>query len=94
MVKAFTVIDGKNHKEWLKNRTYGIGGSDASAIVGMNPYKTNIELFEEKTGEEDSGRHFPETLCTVWNQGRTINTGIIQVGLFGSTRCPIMKIVY
>ena len=28
----------------------GIGGSDASAVVGMNPYKTNIELFEEKTG--------------------------------------------
>ena len=57
MVKAFTVIDGKNHKEWLKNRTYGIGGSDASAIVGMNPYKTNIELFEEKTG-----RRIPEDI--------------------------------
>lgn len=28
----------------------GIGGSDASAVIGMNPYKTNIELFEEKIG--------------------------------------------
>ena len=28
----------------------GIGGSDASAIVGLNPYKSNIELYEEKTG--------------------------------------------
>lgn len=39
-----------NHEEWLKARTLGIGGSDASAIVGMNPYKTNIEVWQEKTG--------------------------------------------
>lgn len=31
-------------------RTSYIGGSDASAVVGMNPYKTNVELWEEKTG--------------------------------------------
>ena len=34
-------------KEWLKARTK-IGGSDASAIVGMNPYKSNVELWKEK----------------------------------------------
>lgn len=39
-----------NHDEWLLARKNRIGGSDASAIVGMNPYKTNIELWEEKTG--------------------------------------------
>ena len=38
-----------NREEWLKNRTK-IGGSDASAIVGLNPYKTNVELWEEKVG--------------------------------------------
>jgi len=47
---AFTVIDCADHTEWLKAREMGIGGSDASAVVGMNPYKTNIDLFEEKTG--------------------------------------------
>jgi putative phage-type endonuclease len=36
-------------EEWLKNRTW-IGGSDASAIVGLNPYKTNVQLWEEKVG--------------------------------------------
>lgn len=39
-----------NHDEWLMARKNRIGGSDASCIVGMNPYKTNIELWEEKTG--------------------------------------------
>ena len=39
----------KDHDEWLRNRTR-IGGSEASAILGMNPYKTNVELWEEKVG--------------------------------------------
>lgn len=34
--------------EWLCNR-HGIGGSDASAVLGLNPYKTNEELWLEKT---------------------------------------------
>lgn len=50
MCDPYVIIDNKDHEGWLKARTYGIGGSDASAILGMNPYKTNIELFEEKTG--------------------------------------------
>lgn len=40
----------ESREQWLQRRTSFIGGSDASAIVGMNPYKTNVELFEEKTG--------------------------------------------
>lgn len=39
-----------SHEEWLQKRKSYIGGSDASAIVGMNPYVTNVELWEEKTG--------------------------------------------
>ena len=38
-------------EEWLKGRGHTIGGSDASAIVGMNPYKTNQDLWLEKTGQ-------------------------------------------
>lgn len=41
-------------KEWLVERKMGIGGSDASAIVGFNPYKSNIELWEEKTGRRQA----------------------------------------
>lgn len=38
-----------SREEWLQNRKR-IGGSDASAILGRNSYKTNIELWQEKTG--------------------------------------------
>lgn len=41
----------KSHDEWLQARQDHIGGSDASAIIGLNPYKTNIDLYMEKTGQ-------------------------------------------
>lgn len=43
-----------NRSEWLEERKKGIGGSDASIIVGLNPYKNNIELWEEKTGRKQA----------------------------------------
>lgn len=39
----------KNHDEWLANRKR-IGGSDAAAVVGMNPYMSNVDLWEIKAG--------------------------------------------
>lgn len=38
----------KNRSEWLELRFSGIGGSEASVILNENPYKTKLELFEEK----------------------------------------------
>lgn len=37
-------------EEWLAARKNYIGGSDASACVGLNPYKDNVQLWEEKMG--------------------------------------------
>ena len=39
-----------SREEWFKARKNHIGGSDASACVGMNPYKDNVQLWEEKMG--------------------------------------------
>ncbi len=38
---------------WLKERKSGIGASEAAAILGMSQYKTNIRLWEEKTGRRE-----------------------------------------
>ena len=43
-------INKPTREEWLEERRKGIGGSDAATILGLNPYKTNIELWKEKTG--------------------------------------------
>lgn len=43
------LIQLNSREEWLEARK-GIGGSDAASIVGMNPWRDNVELWEEKTG--------------------------------------------
>ena len=40
-----------SHEEWLERRKHTIGGSDAAAIVGLNPYSSQYSLFAEKTGK-------------------------------------------
>ncbi|WGT40106.1 YqaJ viral recombinase family protein [Lysinibacillus sp. 1 U-2021] len=37
--------------EWLQLRKSGIGGSDASAILGFNSYKSAFQLYIEKTSD-------------------------------------------
>lgn len=39
-----------NSPEWLEFRKSGIGGSDAAAILGLSPFKTNVQVWEEKVG--------------------------------------------
>lgn len=39
-----------NRQQWLEVRRGGIGSSDAAAAVGLNPYKSMLELWLEKTG--------------------------------------------
>lgn len=38
--------------DWLAVRRTGIGSSDAAAAVGLNPYKSPLELWLEKTGRD------------------------------------------
>lgn len=39
--------------EWLELRRSGIGGSDASVIMGKNPWRSILQLWEEKTGQTE-----------------------------------------
>ncbi len=41
-------------EDWLQIRKQGIGSSDAAAAVGLNPYKSQLELWLEKTGRDAS----------------------------------------
>lgn len=51
-----------SREEWLEKRSSYIGGSEASSIVGLNPYLSNVELWEIKTGrrqrEDISGKPY------------------------------------
>lgn len=43
-----------NHERWLATRNGGIGGSDASVIMGLNPFKSQYQLWLEKTGQAEA----------------------------------------
>lgn len=47
-----------DRQDWLQVRKQGIGSSDAAAAVGLNPYKSRLELWLEKTGRDE---HLPKT---------------------------------
>lgn len=43
---------GMDRADWLAIRKQGIGGSDAAAAVGLNPYQSALELWMRKTGRD------------------------------------------
>lgn len=45
-------LAGVDHAEWLRLRKSGIGGSDAGAICGVNPYSSAMKVFLDKTSKE------------------------------------------
>ena len=48
--KGIKRIQFDSFDSWL-NARHGIGGSDASAVLGLSPYKTNVDLYLEKIGQ-------------------------------------------
>ena len=43
-------IKTADREEWKELRSHYIGGSDAAAVVGLNPYSSAYALWAEKTG--------------------------------------------
>lgn len=41
-----------SREDWLDVRKQGIGSSDSSAAIGLNPYKSQLALWMEKTGRD------------------------------------------
>lgn len=45
-------LSGVDNTGWLRLRKSGIGGSDAGAICGVNPFSNAMKVFKDKTSEE------------------------------------------
>lgn len=46
----YNVHQYNSHEEWLQGRMLGIGGSNSSSCLGLNPYLTNSQLYRIKKG--------------------------------------------
>lgn len=55
-VSTYSTIStaGLSREDWLRERRTGIGGSDAGAICGLNPYSSPMDVYLDKTSEEVS----------------------------------------
>jgi len=73
--------------EWYAFRENGIGGSDISALLGLNPYKSAVQVFYEKIGVlnrlEDNrnlfwGRTMEDMIANVWQYVDGTDEGYIK----------------
>ena len=46
------VISMENKQEWLRERKNYLGGSDLGAICGLNPYRTALDVYLDKTSDD------------------------------------------
>lgn len=49
-LKLINIDKETNYDEWLAFRQNGLGASDIGTLMGLNPYKSKIELFYQKVG--------------------------------------------
>lgn len=54
MTQVLVATANMPRDEWLNWRRKGIGGSDAAVIVGVNPWKSPVDLWREKTGQAEA----------------------------------------
>ena len=53
MIKTLNKISAVNmsHEDWVENRRKSLGGSDASAIIGLNAWASPYTIWAEKLGK-------------------------------------------
>lgn len=50
-MKRMISTKGMDIATWLSYRRMGVCGSDTGIILGLNPYRSVIELWEDKIGQ-------------------------------------------
>ena len=58
-LEAEVIVSTKDmsREDWLKARQMGIGGSDASAVAGLNPWKSAMQVYIDKKVENPKEIH-------------------------------------
>lgn len=62
---ALSVPYPETYEKWLEIRRHGIGGSDVAAILGLSPWRTPVQVWQDKTGQ---GEKQPESASMYWGK--------------------------
>jgi putative phage-type endonuclease len=72
----FISTKGMSREEWLLKREDGIGGSDCSSILGLNPRFSAVELFYQKIGmTKNSTDENPAMFWGTRGEANVLNVG-------------------
>lgn len=99
MCRIIAKTKGMERGEWLKLRRQGIGGSDAGAVCGLNPYVSPMDVYADKIGAADNedmdseamreGRDFEEYVAKRFTEATGLKVRRANV-MYGSTEHPFM----
>jgi putative phage-type endonuclease len=70
-----STLQARQHQsraDWLQRRRQGIGGSDVACILGLNPWKTALDVWAEKIGLSET----EDNEQMLW--GRRLETAILE----------------
>lgn len=78
--------------EFLRSRKTGIGGSDVAACLGLNPWKTPLQVWQKKleedvTDEQSQAAHFGQILEDIVAKEFQERTGLKVQRITKSIRC-------
>lgn len=89
LIRASTL--GMTRDKWLESRRSAIGGSDAAAIIGLNPYSSPYSVWADKTGrlpeKPDNeamrlGRDLEEYVASRWREATGKKTKRVNAILY------------
>ena len=64
-MSALSIPYPETYEQWLEIRRHGIGGSDVAAVLGLSPWCTPVQVWQDKTGQ---GEKQPETPSMYWGK--------------------------
>lgn len=73
MSKVLVNTKDMSREEWLKYRRMGIGGSDAAAIIGLNPFSSPYTVWADKTGRLEEKKD-----SEAMRQGRDLESYVVK----------------
>jgi putative phage-type endonuclease len=72
------LIAAEIHRQWLRERSKGIGGSDAAAVCGMSPWATPLDVYFSKVAVLE-GQEPVDSETTDMRRGSLLEPVVLQM---------------
>lgn len=98
MCRIIAKTKNMEHEAWLELRRQGIGGSDAGAVCGLNPYASPMDVYADKIGVSNirndneamrEGRDFEGYVAKRFTEATGLKVRRANV-MYGSIKYPFM----